>query len=320
MRPFFARALTLGCLAVPAMAFEPELPLGARLTAERNSAIDRFEVPLDVFDGAHVPTVTMEGAITRQAWRVDARGLTPLQIILPLRDQLVTAGYDLAFECDAAACGGFDFRFGVEVLPGPNMYVNITRFYALTALRGHAHAPAEAVTILASSTGEAAYVQIITAKTEFDRDAVVPVTGFLDANEETKTPEVPTIAPDSMADHLTSNGRVVLSDLEFAPGTSDLGPGPFASLTTLAGLLEAQPQLRIVLVGHTDTTGDLATNIAVSRARAQSVQDRLVAQYNVDETRLDAQGMGYLAPVTSNLTEDGRHKNRRVEAVLLNVQ
>jgi OOP family OmpA-OmpF porin len=75
--------------------------------------------------------------------------------------------------------------------------------------------------------------------------------------------------------------------------------------------------LRVALVGHTDATGSLDANIALSRKRAASVKDRLVRAYGIAVSRLDAEGMGYLAPIASNLTQAGRDANRRVEAVLL---
>ena len=75
--------------------------------------------------------------------------------------------------------------------------------------------------------------------------------------------------------------------------------------------------MRIALVGHTDTVGGLEANINVSRARARSVRQRLIESYGIAEERLDAEGMGYLAPVASNLTAEGRDQNRRVEVVLL---
>ena len=81
--------------------------------------------------------------------------------------------------------------------------------------------------------------------------------------------------------------------------------------------VEKRPNLRVALVGHTDTVGGLDTNIALSRARAQSVRDRLISAFDADATRLDAEGMGYLSPIAPNLTEEGRRQNRRVEVILV---
>ena len=90
----------------------------------------------------------------------------------------------------------------------------------------------------------------------------------------------------------------------------------FASLAELADWLARTPDVAVAIVGHTDADGSLEGNIAISRRRAQAVVDRLVADYGVPAGQLTAAGMGYLAPVASNLTPDGRAANRRVEAVI----
>lgn len=293
-------------------AFEPVLPLSARLTAERASIADSFEAPVAGFDGNGVPSVSVEGAIQRRSWRIDTDGLTPLQVLLPLRQQLEAEEFELTFECDASACGGFDFRFDIEVLPGPNMYVNISRFRYLTAMRGDPDAPTEVVGILASVTDGSAYVQVISALV-----GALPDAGLSRDVDEVVSSPIENRAAGDLESALNANGHVILEDLDFGTGSSDLGAGPFASLAQLAELLENRPTLRVALVGHTDTVGNLNTNIALSRARALSVRDRLIADFGVDPARLDAEGMGYLSPIAPNLSEAGRTRNRRVEAILL---
>ncbi|MEM9576383.1 MAG: OmpA family protein [Pseudomonadota bacterium] len=297
---------------VPLAAFEPDLPATAQMTAERASVPDTFHAPIAAFDGKAVPAVAIEGAILRRAWRINSAGLTTLQVILPLRQQLEAAGFDLQFECEARTCGGFDFRFEVEVLPGPNMNVNISRYRYLTALRGDSAAPSKAVGVLVSVTAGSAYVQVITADTALDASpepaAVIPP-----VDEEREAPA----ARSDFENRLFEQGRAILDDLDFATGSTDLGAGPYATLAALAGILDKRPNLRLALVGHTDTVGALDTNIALSRARAQSVRDRLIAEFGADGARLDAEGMGYLAPIAPNLTEEGRRQNRRVEVILV---
>ncbi len=301
----------------PGAALEIELPVGARLTAERNSTLDSFSAPVGVFDGDTVPSVVIEGGIERRAWRITAPGLTPLQVILPLRTQLESQGYDLAFECAARACGGFDFRFDIEVLPGPNMYVNIAEYRYLTALRGARGAPDSAVGVLVSVTRGAAYVQVISALSTGASEVAMPA---LEAPPKTDTGVSQTVTGRAMGDRLLSAGHAALAELAFATGTTQLGEGPFASLAELAEFMQQNPDYQIALVGHTDAVGGLSGNIRLSRERAQSVLDRLVGEYGVSPDRLSAEGMGYLAPVASNLTEEGRELNRRVEAVLLPAQ
>jgi len=92
---------------------------------------------------------------------------------------------------------------------------------------------------------------------------------------------------------------------------------PYASLADLAEYLASHADRRIVLVGHTDSSGTLVANISLSKRRAQAVRDRMISAYDLPPGQLDAEGMGYLSPVASNLTNAGREINRRVEAVLL---
>ncbi len=301
IRPAFFVAFCWG--AASAQALELELPAAARVTVEISAPLDSIEVPLDVFANGTVPVRTVEGSVTRKAWRLDGTTLTPLQVLAPLRDQIAQLGYDVVFECTDTGCGGFDFRFGIEVLPGPNMYVNIRAYRYLTAVRGPVSDPDAALTLLVSKAAASAYVQLIS------------VTG------SGSTPPVvtqPTAATQSdRLDGLVAQGRVVLSDLTFGTGNSQLGEGPFSSLQALADFLNADPDARVALVGHTDIIGGLAPNIELSRQRAQSVRSRLVERYDVPPERLDAEGMGYLAPISTNRTAEGRRANRRVEAVLL---
>ena len=81
-----------------------------------------------------------------------------------------------------------------------------------------------------------------------------------------------------------------------------------------------KPARTVARVGHTDSAGGLDGNIALSKQRAGSVLERLVSDYGVSRLQLEAEGMGYLAPVATNLTEDGRNANRRVEVIITSTQ
>lgn len=297
-----------------AAALDLQLPVGARLTAERVSQLDSFFAPVASFDGVQVPSVEIEGRIVRRAWRIASSGLTPLQVMKPIRDQLEAQGYVLVFDCAAVQCGGFDFRFDVEVLPGPNMYVDISEYRYLTAVRGDRAQPDEVVGILASVTAGSAYVQVITADAQSETNADGPAL----AVAPTEFPdESSSETPAGLAELLLTKGYVDLRGLEFDTGTSQLGAGPFPALAELSAFMENRPQVRIALVGHTDTIGSLENNIALSRARAQAVRSRIIEEFGIDADRLEADGVGYLAPIATNLTDEGRTLNRRVEAVLI---
>jgi outer membrane protein OmpA-like peptidoglycan-associated protein len=79
----------------------------------------------------------------------------------------------------------------------------------------------------------------------------------------------------------------------------------------------ADPGLRLKLTGHTDSTGTDAVNLALSRRRAESVRQWLVAG-GIDTGRLATEGRGAGEPIADNATEAGRSLNRRVQAVRVN--
>jgi len=79
--------------------------------------------------------------------------------------------------------------------------------------------------------------------------------------------------------------------------------------------LKSDAGLKVNVVGHTDNVGGIESNMKLSQDRANAVVQALVAKYGIAATRLKAYGVGPLAPIASNDTEEGRAKNRRVELV-----
>ena len=124
-----------------------------------------------------------------------------------------------------------------------------------------------------------------------------------------------TIDAKAMAQDIGATGRVAIYGIFFDTGKSDLKPESAPALAEVAKLLQQSPGLKVYIVGHTDMTADLATNVKLSQARAQSVVNAMVAQYSIAAPRLIAFGAGPYAPVATNKTEEGRARNRRVELV-----
>ncbi len=87
-------------------------------------------------------------------------------------------------------------------------------------------------------------------------------------------------------------------------------------LLTVASSLQNYPDSNVQVVGHTDNTGDAQYNQDLSERRANAVADVLM-NGGVSFDRIQAFGRGEDQPVSSNLTEDGRSQNRRVEIVIL---
>jgi OOP family OmpA-OmpF porin len=108
----------------------------------------------------------------------------------------------------------------------------------------------------------------------------------------------------------------VLEDLEFASGSASLSEVDYASLAAVAAWLKANPGTTIALVGHTDASGSLTANIALSERRAKAVAQVLIDRYGAERARVAAEGVGFLAPRATNQSEEGRQKNRRVEVIV----
>ncbi|MCP4044664.1 MAG: OmpA family protein, partial [Gammaproteobacteria bacterium] len=115
----------------------------------------------------------------------------------------------------------------------------------------------------------------------------------------------------------TESGVVVtLGDVLFASGQAQLVEGGRSSLEEVVDLLQTEPDKKIRVEGHTDSSGNSDANLLLSEQRAQAVREALVS-LGVASERVSALGMGEDFPIASNEDEDGRARNRRVDVILL---
>jgi outer membrane protein OmpA-like peptidoglycan-associated protein len=113
----------------------------------------------------------------------------------------------------------------------------------------------------------------------------------------------------------TDRGLVVtLGDVLFDTGQSSLKPGADLVIGRLAAFLNANPQTKIMIEGHTDSRGSDEYNDALSERRARSVASALSVR-GVGQDNLRTMGRGKAFPVASNDTPEGRQQNRRVEII-----
>ena len=324
----------------------PAFPAPASQTFSRAEGLTSYALPTGPFAKGAMQTTALEGALLQRAWQVQAKGLTTLQIMAPLRDQLTDAGFSVLYECDTFVCGGFDFRFGTDIAAEPAMHVDLGDFRYLAARRtggghtGGGHTGGgrtggdgpDHASVIVSRSSSLAFVQL----TQIGKGAApdTPLIAVAEPPPGVPQPGAPGLAtpgfkapglaapdPDApaspLAVGLATRGSVALDDLLFASGAAVLDPGEYASLEALAAYLQVNPATRVVLVGHTDASGALDNNIALSRQRAASVRDWMLANYAIPAGQITAEGVGYLAPRDSNQTEQGLTRNRRVEVMLL---
>ncbi len=303
-------------LAAPATALDLKLPGQAQLVREVDRAADTYFLPTAPIREGRVPSEELEGRVVRQAWQITGQELSTLGLLTEIRDQVQAQGYEVLLDCTGEECGGFDFRFGIDVLPAPDMFVDLFDFRFLSA-RNEAAPGAQYVSALVSRAGDVGYIQLVLAGND-GVEVVSEVETPAAQPELAPEPETePGSAGNTLAADLVAQGHVILPDLVFTTGSSTLEAGSYDSLSDLAEFLKADPARRVILVGHTDAVGALEGNVRLSRARAASVLARLTEDYDVPAGQLASDGMGYLAPVASNASDEGRRANRRVEAVLL---
>ncbi|ETX30439.1 OmpA family protein [Roseivivax isoporae] len=322
-----ALALWLAAAGAAAQVL-PDLPLpegGVRTVAEVEAGA-RYRLPTGAWTAAQgLPTRRVDGQVSRAAWRIPGGTMTPGQVVAPIRDALDAAGWTILLDCASEGCGGFDFRFETEVLPAPDMYVNLTDYHFLSA---EAPDGAAVLGVLVSRSAADGFVQVIGAipgpapESPFPVPVIdpddaapalpIPATQGLPSTAGSMTGSGPAVVAT-----LEAEGHAILTDMQFESGDSSLGDAEVASLDAIADYLYANPDRRVLFVGHTDATGSLEANRALSRDRAGAAVAYLRDRHGLGADRISADGAGYLAPVASNLDADGRIRNRRVEAVLL---
>ena len=277
--------------------FALELPYSARLVLSDKTDVKNISVEISAWDREKgISRLDFRGRTTTKVFQIDGTSLTLDQMLQPIITHLNDEQFSIELYCNNNVCGGFNFRKKLTVSNPPFMLVNVANYSVITAVKN-----SSAISLVASKLGNTIYLQILSIGTT-NNDLI------LQDQEPVK---------DNYSSKLKEDGAIVLDDLIYRSGSADLGPGPFESLSALANFLKVTPSSSIILVGHSDAIGELRKNIELSRNRAQAVVDRLIKDYGIDQSRISAQGIGFLSPKTNNSTEKSRKKNRRVEAILI---
>lgn len=116
---------------------------------------------------------------------------------------------------------------------------------------------------------------------------------------------------------LEKGTRMVLEDVLFAQSKADILPESYDQLDLVAQVMKDNPDMKIMLEGHTDTRGNPRANLKLSKLRVEAVKDYLVDK-GVSKRRIDGKGYGGKHPLYPEDTEESRKKNRRVEFVIMN--
>ncbi|MEL6361132.1 MAG: OmpA family protein [Pseudomonadota bacterium] len=232
-------------------------------------------------------TLSVDGVVTKMSFE-NPKERSHTEIFTNYREALENAGFNVLFSCGDEECGPNYIRSGWQ---------RVTDMTYFTPKKHYLSASA-------NIDGQKLYVAMVVAPL---RHQIYIVEGG--------EMERGLVSAALITEGLLANGRVILDGLFFATDKSDLLPASTPALEVIADFLKANPTLNVYIVGHTDSTGGLDYNLALSRSRARAVVDVLVADYGINKSRLDAHGVGPLSPASSNQGEQGRAANRRVEMV-----
>jgi outer membrane protein OmpA-like peptidoglycan-associated protein len=108
---------------------------------------------------------------------------------------------------------------------------------------------------------------------------------------------------------------VSIYGVHFDTGKWNIKKDSKPALKEMASFLKNHQENKYFIVGHTDNTGDFSSNMTLSEKRAKAVIHALIDDYGVKAQQLEAYGISSLSPVTSNSTDEGKARNRRVEIV-----
>ncbi len=132
---------------------------------------------------------------------------------------------------------------------------------------------------------------------------------------EVKSMETGLISSKKIGDTIRAAGHIALYGIHFDFNKAVLKPESLPVIKEIAKYLKENPEVKLYVVGHTDNVGKFEYNMKLSLERAKAVVKELIEKHGISPDRLKAFGVGPLAPVASNKTDQGRAKNRRVELV-----
>lgn len=300
---------------------EVGLPLGP---LKRTQEKERTDAHNNVFF-APAQAKALEGRRIRLVYLLP-ENIAPLQVARNYQNELAGKGAKTLFECKADECGGDAGRaseggggnmsLAMHLWPEEKIKdkaftnghcaqtsrITDQRYAVFELPAGKAYVSVLAYTIKDGGN----YCKAFTNRTIAAVDVIE-----LKAMEQ----KMVTVKAEEMAQAMNANGRVALYGLYFDSAKADIKPESKDTLEQIAKLLNGSPRLNLLVVGHTDNVGGFASNLDLSKRRADAIISALAGQYKIDRKRLTPIGVSFASPVAANETEDGRAKNRRVELV-----
>ena len=272
---------------------------GSTVLEYKSSEFDEFALPLGKIEDENKFTKTqnLEGKVTKFKYSMP-NGRSSLEVARSYQNALEHAGFQILFQCAGPECRAEkSFQGGYRGSTSGTWCFNCEEPMRYLAVK------------LSRPSGDV-YVAL-----DVEKDPSEGGTWLTIVEVKPMAAGLVTVNAAALNNDITQTGHTAIYGIYFDTGKSDVKPESDATLAEIGKLLTSNAQLKLHVVGHTDNVGTLAANMTLSKQRADAVVAALVTRYHIAAARLQAAGVGSLAPVATNRTEDGRSKNRRVELV-----
>ena len=259
----------------------------------------------------------VEGPQTRILYRAPKNAST-LEVVRQYQTDLKASGFEVLFE----GKGGTS-----DISTIDNGYDRFLKnVYESHGLPGEIYGPLSLnhdsrYTALQKTSGAAkTYVSIFAVSNTDWHDAFGTEKGQVLAlvtitEQKGMTDRMVKVSAAEMDTSLSKSGRIALYGINFDFNKAEVKPDSAEALTEIGTLMQSNPALKVLIVGHTDSIGGFEMNKTLSQRRAEAVVAALTSLFGVKSDRLFPVGVSFAAPVESNENEAGRAKNRRVELV-----
>lgn len=305
--------LTASAIAAEDIAGSGDHPLVERVAGSYIATFDRTDYDEVRFPAGPLVEDEYESVEVREgehlvlSYYFDDDDTSPLRIFRNYEQALSAAGFEILFSDGGDELG---WRQGRGFFGGTDLFGRSDR----RCCRPRTSGDVGMRYLLAENDDEGVTVSVLTFDAAFNLGAVALVNIVTAEDMEVGMDHAP-LSADEMQAGLVADGKVAIQNILFAFDSDEILPESAESLATIAELMGDQSDLKLLVVGHTDNVGDFDYNLRLSMARATSVVEYLVSEHGIDADRLQAAGAGMMAPVTTNLTDEGRSQNRRVELV-----
>lgn len=301
---------------------------GSTIIKYSTNAFDAYTLPTGPsagqFNTANLPkTAKLEGKVTRITYLVPA-GRSGLEVVRNYQNEMKAAGYTVLYKGSGAELGNKPWKINFATAAG---YASIRLSAAadLTNIMGLAEK--DDVYLAArldrpEGTVHAAVYAVPVSKMAHaglglqniaQPEQVLVQVDIIEAKPmETR---MVTVLAGEMSEAIAERGSVALYGIYFDTNSAEVKAESAPTLEQIGKLMKAEPRLKLLVVGHTDSVGTFESNMDLSARRAKSVVQVLTSKHGVDGKRLVPVGVSFASPIASNRSEDGKGKNRRVQLV-----